>query len=131
MGIKHPKLIQWERTLGAVFDEIDDYLEDHYGSDYQLHPARAARGTTSNKEQDGLFNVGASYSAGFGSKLGAGYVIDVRMSTLSRVPKEVRKVIELNVIRMLREKLPSAFPGKNLDVEQDGNVYKIYGDLSL
>jgi len=131
MGIKHPKLIRWERKLRTVFNQIDDYLEDHYGSDYPLHPVRARRGTTASKEHDGLFNVGASYSAGFGSEHGAGYVVEVRMSTLSHVPKNVRKVIELNVVRLLREKLPSVFPGKNLTVLKDGDAYKICGDLSL
>ena len=54
---------EWERKLKRVFDDIDDYLEEKYGHLYTLHPARAERGETSNKEQDGLFNVGATFSA--------------------------------------------------------------------
>ena len=129
--LQHRQLILWEKKLKKIFDRIDDYLEENYGKGYPLHPARARRGTTSNKEQDGLFNVGASYSLGAGSKYGAGYVIEVRLATLSNVNKEVRLQIEEKVVEILKRELPRSFPKRILHVERDRNIYKIYGDLSL
>jgi hypothetical protein len=121
----------WEIKLKRLFDEIDDELEERFGSLYDLHPSRAKRGATSNKEQDGLFDIGASFSAGFGSESGRGYVLDVDMITLEHVPKEVQAHIEALVVEKIREKLPRFFPGKDLRVSRDGNVFKIIGDLSF
>jgi hypothetical protein len=78
-----------------------------------------------------LFNVGAAYSAGYGSSSGAGYVVEVRMATLSHVEDRVRQEIEAKVVGKLEERLPNEFPGKDLRVEQDGDIYKIVGDLSF
>ncbi len=125
------RLEEWERKLRQVFDKIDDYLEDKYGSMYPLHPARARRGRTSSKSQDGLFNVGAAYSAGFGSEYGEGYVLELRFSTLRRVPKDIRAKIKAEVVELLEKELPEKFPGKKLTVKRDGRLYKIIGDLSL
>jgi len=127
--MEHPKFEQWEHTLRRIFDEIDDYLEDTYGSTYVLHPARAARGTTSSKDQDGLFNVGAKFSAGFGSHYGRGYVVDIEMVTLEHVPEEVRKQIEHDVLEKLKTKVALQFPGRQLKIDMDRNVIKIHGDL--
>lgn len=128
---RHPSAVAWEEKLKEVFDEIDDWFEERYGHVYQLHPARAERGETSNREDDGLFNIGAAYTAGFGSKYGPGYVVDVKLATLEKVPKDVRAKVERRVVEHLREMLPEAFPGQDLKVEKDGSIYKIYGDLSL
>jgi hypothetical protein len=129
--MRHHKVEQWESKLKRVFDRVDDYLEDKYGGKYALHPARAARGATSSRAHDGLFNIGASFSAGYGSKRGPGYVIEVRMVTLTRVPSYVRTHIEEEAMERLREELPKEFPDRELKVERDGPVYKIYGDLRL
>lgn len=129
--MRHPKAVEWERKLKKVFDEIDTYVEETYAKKYPLHPARARYRTTSNPEHDGLFSVGAAFSAGFGSKYGPGYIVDVHMVTLSDIPEEVRETIEKEVVAKLREELPRMFPGRNLKVERDGPVFKIYGDLSL
>ena len=129
--LQHSKLVVWERKLKSVFDKIDDALEERYGKVYPLHPRRAKRGSTSDKEQDGLFNVGASYSLGIGSKYGPGYVLEVRLATLSQVPREMRGQIEEDVVRFLKRELPQVFPQQKLGVDRDGNVYKIYGDLNL
>jgi hypothetical protein len=75
--------------------------------------------------------VGAAFTGGFGSELGPGYVVQVQMSTLSDVPEEVRETIEEEVVKLLQEELPQVFPSRVLKVARDGNVYKIYGDLSL
>jgi hypothetical protein len=129
--LRHPETLKWEKKLKILFDEIDDYLESTYGGMYPLHPSRAKRGATSNKEHDGLFNVGASFSTGLGSEHGPGYVIEIRLVTLSHVSEDLREEIEEEVVSLAREKLKEYFPGKKLEIARDGNVYKIYGDLSL
>ena len=128
---RHPAAVAWEEKLKEIFDQIDDWFEERYGHVYPLHPARAERNATSNKEDDGLFNIGAAYTAGFGSKHGPGYVVDVKLATLEKVPEDVRAQVERKVVEFLREELPRAFPKKNLKIEKDGPIYKIYGDLSL
>jgi hypothetical protein len=123
--------MDWEKRLKAVFDEIDNELEARYGQLYTLHPSRAAEGTTSNPEFDGLFNVGASFSAGYGSRFGPGYSVDIRLSTLEQVPHNIKTEIRDLVEIMLTQKLPEAFPGKDLKVDVDFKRLRIYGDLSL
>ena len=129
--MRHVKAIKWEARLKAVMDEIDHELEVRYGDQYPLHPARAAHGKTGSRDMDGLFDIGASFSAGFGSKHGRGYVLNVRLATLADVPKQVVRDIHLYVVNRLKEQLPKAFPDRTLEVRQDGNVFKIVGDLSL
>ena len=129
--MRHHKLVEWDHKMKQMFDEIDDALEDKYGDMYHLHPNRPRRGTTANKEHDGLFNVGASFSAGYGSEHGRGYVLDVDMVTLEHVPDDVEEKINQEVVQMVKNKLPNYFPDRNLDVSRDGRVFKIYGDLSL
>ena len=129
--MRHPKAIGWEDKLKSVFDRIDDRLEDRYGRKYPLHPNRPPRGTTANREFDGLFNVGAAFSAGYGSSIGRGYVVEIRMATPARVPSSIMKKIEKEVVDMLGEELEKEFPGRELRVTRDGPVYKIHGDLSL
>ena len=129
--IQHPALDRWEKKLKAVLDELDDTLEEKFGKDYDLHPARPDRGKTANKAHDGLFDIVASFTLGTGSKYGRGYVIDVDMATLDHVPSDAQKKIDDFALKKLRETLPEHFPGTNLNVHKDGNVIKIHGDLSL
>ena len=129
--MRHRKAKEWERRLKTVFDEIDIALEAAYGDRFDRHPARPEHGTTSSREMDGLFNVGASYSAGFGSKLGPGYVVDIRLSTLQRIPKALKLKLRDKVQAMLIEKLPAAFPAKQLHVDPEQSHLRIHGDLSL
>ena len=117
--------------LKSVFDQIDAELEELYGDRFELHPARSPEGTTSNPEMDGLFNVGASYSAGFGSRLGPGYVVDIQLSTLDHIPFKLKAELRDRVQEMLTEKLPAAFPGKELFVDRERRHLRIHGDLSL
>lgn len=131
MSLRHARALAWEEQLKRVFDRVDHALEDKYGHLYPLHPARPKRGDTSNPESDGLFNVGASFSAGYGSEHGPGYIVEVRISTLSRVPPDVEEKIDEEVVSMLREELAKEFPGRTLHVSRDGHIYKIHGDLSL
>jgi hypothetical protein len=129
--VRHPSLIQFEANLKRLFDSVDDYLEEKYGRKYQLHPSRPSRGRTSNKAQDGLFNVGASFTAGYGSRFGRGYVVQVEMVTLEKVPPDVRELIEQEAADLVNEKLIYYFPGRDLQVARDRNVFKIHGDLRL
>ena len=123
--------IVWDRLLKALFDEVDDFLEDKYEGIYTLHPNRMKRGATSNKEMDGLINIGASFSPGFGSEIGRGYVVDLHLSTLEHVSHEIKEEIEGEAIKKIRKLLPKYFPNRDLRIKKDGSVYKIYGDLSL
>ena len=121
----------FEERLRKLFDQIDDELEDRWGGEYPLHPARPPRGTVENKEQDGLFNIGASFSAGYGSEHGKGYVIEVRLVTLSNVDDETRENVREYSARRVRELLPEYFPDRTLEIVRDGDLFKIIGDLSL
>ncbi len=125
-----PRFQKWDDQLKAIFSAIDETLEDEYGGLYPLHPARPPRGGTANPSSNGLFNVGASFTAGYGSEKGRGYAVDIHMSTLSNVPGVVRREIEKRAQELLRQKLDQAFPKKELHVERDGNVIKVFGDLS-
>ncbi|HKK48748.1 MAG TPA: hypothetical protein VJ932_06595 [Alkalispirochaeta sp.] len=121
----------FETTLKKLFDQIDTELEDRWGGEYPLHPSRPARGKSSNPETDGLFNVGASFSTGYGSDHGRGYVIETRMVTLTSVDSETREEIRNYVARRVSELLPQYFPNRDLDIVRDGDLYKVTGDLSL
>lgn len=117
--------------MREVFARIDEDLEAKYGNRYPLHPSRPTSGSTASREQDGLFDIGAAFTPGFGSRHGRGYIVEVRMATLADVPPEVVEQIEREVVERLRAELPDAFPGRELRVERDGHRYKIVGDLSL
>ncbi len=127
----HPSLVAWEKKLKAVLDELDDVLEERFGGQYTLHPARAQRGRTSNKSHDGLFDIVASYTIGAGSQHGGGYVVDVDIATLDTVPDDIQKEIETIALDKLKETLPKHFPETDLRVTMDGHLIKIVGDLSL
>ncbi len=131
MSLRHHKAIAWERRLKDIFDRIDAELEQQYADRFTLHPARAPHGATANPEDDGLFDLGAAFSAGFGSQHGSGYVVQIRLATLQRVPRDLIEAIEEQIVRRLREELPRAFPGQHLRVEREGHAFKIIGDLSL
>ena len=129
--VYHPRMAEFDDKLKRIFDDIDDYLEDNYGMLYGLQPAKIERGKASNKSHDGLFNVGASYTAGFGSVYGKGYAIEIRMVTLETIDPEHIQEIEDDVKNLLQKKLEEAFPGRKLYVDFDKHVLKIHGDLSL
>ena len=129
--MNNPNMEEWEQTLKKIFDIIDDHLEDKYGNLYPLHPARAQRGRTSNKSSDGLFNIGAAFSAGFGSCYGRGWVVDVTMVTLYKVPEEIKHKIYREVTEKLKHLLKEYYPERVIKVAKDGNVFKIFGELGL
>ena len=132
MSSPKTKLERWEHRLKKVFDEIDAELEAEGACrKFKRHPNRPPAGATSNREDDGLFDLGAAFTVGLGSPHGPGYVVQARIATLDPIPAAVQDKFKAEVARRLQEKLPKAFPGVNLHVDRDGPVYKIHGDLSL
>lgn len=132
MSESKTKLERWEHRLKQIFDEIDAELEAEGACrKFKRHPNRPAAGATSNREDDGLFDLGAAFTVGIGSQHGPGYVVQARIATLDSVPSEKQEQFEADVVRRLKEKLPAAFPDVKLFVDRDGPVYKIHGDLSL
>mgnify|MGYP006873046335 CR=1 FL=1 len=124
---------RWDARLKAVFDQIDEELEtsETWCAPVSRHPARPPRAATANPEDDGLFDIGAAFTAGFGSKYGPGYVITARYATLDPVPEDCQRALEDHVAERVGAVLHEAFPGKDLRVDRDGTGYKIHGDLSL
>lgn len=128
---ENARLAAWERRLQQVLQRVDTLLEEEYGREWPLHPARPERGTTANPQYDGLFRVTASFSAGFGSAIGRGYVFRVELATLADIPAEVRASIEATAAGALQDFLAEDFPGRDLRVSRDDTGLKIHGDLSL
>lgn len=129
--MQHHKLDELDRKMKALFDETDDYLEDTYGGEYPLHPARPARGETANKSSNGLFNIGAAFTPGYGSEHGRGYVVDVDMATLADVSPAREREIEEEAAAYIRSRLPEYFPERRIELKKDGKSFKIVGDFSL
>ncbi len=129
--IQHPRMVEFDNKLKDIFNIVDDFLEDKYGDLFPLHPARAKRGDTSSKSHDGLFSVTSSFTAGIGSEKGKGYVVEIRFVTLKSVDKSIKEKIENEVIKLIDHQLDEKFENRELNVAKDGNVIKIYGDLSL
>ena len=132
MTATQTKLERWEHRLKQIFDEIDSELEvEGACRKFRRHPNRPPHGATSNREDDGLFDLGAAFTVGIGSQHGPGYVVQARIATLDAIPADLQEKFESEVARRLKQKLPAAFPGVALHVDRDGPVYKIHGDLSL
>jgi hypothetical protein len=127
----HPKMNEFNRRLKALFDEVDDWLEDTYDSTFRISPNRPERGTTSNKAQDGLFNIGPQFTAGYGSEYGRGYVVDLQISTIDQISAEKRAEIESAVQELLSGLLRTHFPERELRVERDVRGLKIVGNFNL
>ena len=129
--MRHHSVIAWEARLDSIMAEIDHFLEEKYHGQYSLHPARPRRGKTANPSHDGLFSINANFTLGLGSNAGKGYIVDIRMVTLENIPDHIRDEIRDLVQEKLRQLLPTQFPGSDLQVDKDGPVLKIHGDLSL
>jgi len=127
----HPSIKQWQKKLKNLMNELDDFLEDNYSNKFRLHPARQKRGKTSNKAQDGLFNIVANFSLGTGSDFGRGYIVDVHISTLENVSEKMITEIKMAALEKLRERISVHFPNKKLFVDLDGDLIKIHGNLNL
>ncbi|MDR2850399.1 MAG: hypothetical protein LBW77_07690 [Verrucomicrobiota bacterium] len=129
--MRHQGVEAWEQRLNELLKRVDDALEKTYGRLCAPHPARPAQGATANPQQDGLFRVTASFTPGFGSALGKGYVLHLDIVTLDAVPADVADVIRREAVRLVQDGLEAALPGRGLKVARDGNVWKIVGDLRL
>jgi hypothetical protein len=127
----HPKLVQFTNELEALFKEVDDVLENHWGESFPLHPNRPKRGVTSNPEMDGLFEIAPDFTVGLNSQKGRGYIVSLRVATLEKVPLEVYESFMTESAALITERLPIYFPGRKLEVVRDGKVFKIIGDFSL
>jgi len=131
LSYRDPRVVEWEQRLKEVFDDIDHKIEDEYGERYPLHPSRPERGETSSPSADGLFELGASFTPGFGSRFGRGYLVGIRLATLSKVPPDVIEEIEEKIVGLLEDKLQKKFPQRAMRVERDGHSFKILGDLKI
>ncbi|MDR2596652.1 MAG: hypothetical protein LBC76_04940 [Treponema sp.] len=127
----HPKMTEFDERMKKLFDEVDACIENLYGDRYSLHPMRPEQGETSNPEADGLFNIGAVFTPGYGSEHGRGYLIDVSISTLENVDENTHREIYETVAKKVKELLPVHFPERKLTVLRDKNHFKIMGDFSL
>ncbi len=127
----HPKMQQFDRRLKVLFDEVDDWLEDSYGGNFKIHPNRPERGHTSNKSQDGLFNIGPQFTPGYGSQYGRGYVIDLKIATVDSISGEQRAAIEDRLQSFINEKLKTHFPERELELRRDLRGLKIVGNFNL
>ena len=131
MSLQHPKIASFEKRLKTIFDMLDHELELKYKGRFALHPARPKRGTTADPSADGLFDIGATFTAGFGSEHGRGYTIQARIATLGQTDAKTIQTVEKFIVKRLNEELPREFPERKLQVLRDGNVYKIVGDLGI
>jgi len=122
---------KWEEKLNRLLRRTDLMLEESYGQLFARHPARPAHGCTANPQHDGLFRVTASFSPGFGSELGKGYVLQFELVSLEKLPNMQLDAIQQQAVRFIQKGLDEALPGKNLSVKRDGTLWKIVGDLSL
>jgi hypothetical protein len=129
--MKHYKQILIEDKLKKICDLVDDVLEDNYGDSFRLHPNRSKRGEAANKAYDGLFNITASFTAGYGSDLGRGYVLDLNLVTLENVPGEFLDRITREVKDLIAEELKRVFPDREMKIAIEENILKITGDFHL
>ncbi len=127
----HPKQEELEARMAVMCQDLDNYLEDIYGSRYKIHPNRLKRGQGSNPSFDGLFATSMAFTLGYGSKYGRGYVVNVEVRTLDKVSQYDTIHITSSAFAFLKSKLSEYFPGHELDVVQDGAVMKIIGDFEL
>lgn len=127
----HPKQADLEKRLHTVFTILDEKLEDSYGNLFRLHPNRLQRGKAASNAYDGLFSTGPLFTLGYGTESGKGYIIDIDISTLERVPSKVRDEIEAFAVQTLNELLKTHFPERELSIIKEKNIYKIVGDFSL
>lgn len=110
----HPKQIALETTMRKLCDELDEFLEDNFGTIYPIHPNRMQRGTTASPSYDGLFSTGTRFSLGYGSKAGRGYLVDIEIRTLSTVQEEDKKKIRGAAFEKINDLIPSIFPNVKL-----------------
>lgn len=122
---------QMEDQLHEALENTDAEMERRYGDRYELHPARLPHGKAATRQYDGLFSLSAGFSAGFGSKFGPGYSLDLRMVTLETVSDDFRAQFEKEAVEFLQCELDRIMPERKLKIVHDVNGMKIVGDLSI
>lgn len=122
---------QWEARLREALERVDAELERRHGRRYRRHPARDPHGAAARRQYDGLFGLSAGFTAGFGSRHGAGYAVDLRLATLDAVPATERQALMRETAELLGAALVEVFPGRDLRVVQDAQGMKIVGNLQL
>lgn len=127
----HPKQEELENNLSLLCQNLDNYLEDEYGSRYRIHPNRLKRGSGSNPRFDGLFSTAMAFTLGYGSNAGRGYVVEVDIRTLDKVSPDERQEINDAAFSYIQNNLKEVFPDRDLSIVKDGNLMKIVGDFSL
>jgi hypothetical protein len=127
----HPKLAAFTKDLEALFMEVDEDLENHWGTSFPLHPNRPPQGVTSNPEMDGLFEIAPDFTVGIGSEKGRGYIVSLRLATLEQVTPEQFEFLMEEAAICIKVRLPRYFPDRKLEVVRDGKRFKIVGDFSL
>jgi hypothetical protein len=127
----HPKLVQFTDNLEALFKEVDEVLETHWGNAFSLHPNRPQKGSTSNPEMDGLFEIAPDFTVGLNSQKGRGYIVSLRVATLEKIPPKMYESFMEESAALIAERFPIFFPGRKLSVVRDGKIFKIIGDFSL
>ncbi len=127
----HYKQQLLEQQLRSLCDDLDEYLEEKYGSEYQLKANRLARGKAASGQYDGLFATACSFTPGYGSSYGKGYIVQITICTFDWIEPKRRKEMLEDAKEHVRSTLPLYFPHRKLEVVHDGNVMKIIGDFSL
>lgn len=127
----HPKQEELERQMSELCQALDNHLEDIYGEHYSIHPNRLKRGMGSNPSFDGLFSTSCSFTLGYGTKSGRGYLVNVEIRTLDRIPFEEKAQIQDHAFDYIAENLKTFIPGRELEVIRENNLMKIVGDFSL
>lgn len=125
------KLENWEEKLHEVLRAVDVTLEKEFAGVAARHPVRPPHGSAANPQYDGLFRVTASFTAGFGSQHGRGYSLQVECMSLNPPDLPTLRKIEDRAAQLIAAALPTAFPGRKLEVKRDSHQWKIVGDLSL
>jgi hypothetical protein len=129
--MRNPLVEAWEAKLNGLLRQVITKLEEDYGAVVPRHPARPAHGETPNPQNDGLFRITGTFTPGYGSQWGKGYVLDIEPVTLDEFPRETWATVEAEACRMIQEGLEAVLPGRGLELKRDGSVWKIIGDLAL
>ena len=126
-----PAQEELEQRLDKLCADLDNYLEDQYTDIFSLHPNRPLRGAGANPSYDGIFATSISFTLGYGSEYGRGYLVVVDVRTLQTVTALQREEINNRAFVYIKNNLPLHFPERKLDIVRDGNLLKIIGDFSL
>ena len=120
-----------EENINKLTRALDVFLETNYGDSYVLHPNRRVHGFGSNPSFDGLFCTTSSFTLGYGSSFGRGYIIKIDIRTLDPVSLAFKEEIETTAYNFMRDNLKNYLPDRDIRVVKDGTVLKLVGDFSL